>query len=82
MGGDTRERRKIRGIGGSGGCLRVTPLCLGHIHLCNKVLQKKKERLRHSSCLIEMSCFQRSVMMLKLTKLPLPSGTEKTLPQN
>lgn len=36
------DMRKIRGIGGSRECLRVTPLCLGYIHLHNKVLQKKK----------------------------------------
>lgn len=72
-----RDMREIRGTGGSGGCLRVTPLCLGYIHLCNKVLGKKEERFRHSSCLIEMSCFQRSLMMFKKTKFLLPSGTEK-----
>lgn len=31
--------RKIRGIGGSRGYLRVIPLCLGYIHLCNKLLR-------------------------------------------
>lgn len=38
------DMRKIRGIGRSGGCLRVTPLCLGYIHLHNKVLGKKKNK--------------------------------------
>lgn len=38
------DMRKIRGIGGSEGCFRVTPLCLGYIHLHNKVLGEKKKQ--------------------------------------